>query len=120
MSLKKWILVIGVAGFLGLGQNAAFADHNHGQGDNDREHGHGHAYGHEKHDRNHDEHGNRGHYRDHDRELQYVRESGERLSFQNAGGGNLYGSKGNQGSEPRMSIDELFAGGHVADSGRLP
>jgi hypothetical protein len=69
MSLKKWILVIGVAGFLGLGQNAAFADHDHGHGDNDREHGHGHAYGHEKHDPNHDEHGNRGHYRDHDREL---------------------------------------------------
>jgi len=69
MSLRRWILVIGVAGFLGLGQNAAFADHDHGHGDNDGEHGHGHAYGHEKHDRDHDEHGDRGHYRDHDREL---------------------------------------------------
>ena len=68
MSLKRWILVISLVGFLGLGQNAAFADHDHG--DNDREHGHGHAYGHEKHDRDHDwNNGHRGHYRDHDREL---------------------------------------------------
>lgn len=65
MSFKKWGLVIGVAGFLALGQNAAFADHDHG----DKGHGHGHGYGHEKHEGDDDRDNDRGHYRDHDREL---------------------------------------------------
>ena len=65
MSGKKWILVVSVAAFLCVWQNAAFAGHDHGHGDEEHGHGHGHAYGHEKHDG--DEH--HGHYRDHDREL---------------------------------------------------
>ena len=79
---KKWLLVGSMALFLCLGQNAAFADHDHEGGDQEHGHGHGQAKGHEKRDHEADrgndnrggrdrarENGNRGHYRDHDREL---------------------------------------------------
>ncbi|MCU1268975.1 MAG: hypothetical protein JWN74_269 [Acidobacteriaceae bacterium] len=75
MFRKKWLLVAGMALFLCLWQNAAFADHDHDGGDEEHGHGqgHGHGKGHEKHDRegdgDHDNGNHRGHYRDHDREL---------------------------------------------------
>lgn len=76
MFKRSWLLVISVALAFCFWQAAAFADHDQ---DRDEDHGHGHAYGHEKHDRD-DEHGrddrhnrdgdgDRGYYRDHDREL---------------------------------------------------
>jgi Ni/Co efflux regulator RcnB len=66
MSGNKWLFALCVAVLLSLGPKA-FADHDH-----DGDHGHGHANGHDKdkdkHDRD-DDRGERGHYRDHDREL---------------------------------------------------
>ena len=81
MLRKKWLLVASMALFLCLWQNAAFADHDRDGGDEEHGHGqgHGHAKGHDKHDGEGDQGGenrgggrekeNRGHYRDHDREL---------------------------------------------------
>ncbi|HEV2175318.1 MAG TPA: hypothetical protein VGR71_17215 [Nitrospira sp.] len=68
MSMKRLYLVC-AALILSVGLTPAFADRDHDRGDDDHGHGHGngHAYGHEKHDR--DDDGDRGHYRDHDRDL---------------------------------------------------
>jgi hypothetical protein len=64
MSRNKWMYALCMAVLLSLGPKA-FADHDH-----DGDHGHGHANGHDKdkHDRD-DDRGDRGSYRDHDREL---------------------------------------------------
>ncbi len=61
MSRNKWLYLLCVAVLLSLGPKA-FADHDH-----DGDHGHGHAYGHDKDKHDHD--GDRGYYRDHDRDL---------------------------------------------------
>lgn len=68
MSMKRLYLVCATL-ILSVGLTPALADRDHDRGDDDRGHGHGngHAYGHEKHDR--DDDGDRGHYRDHDRDL---------------------------------------------------
>jgi hypothetical protein len=60
----KRIFMICAVLILCAGVMPAFADHDHYNG-NGRGHGNGNAYGHEKHDRDDD----RGHYRDHDRDL---------------------------------------------------
>jgi hypothetical protein len=63
----KRLYFICAALILSIGLTPAFADRDHDRGDDDHGHGHGngHAYGHQKHDRDDD----RGHYRDHDRDL---------------------------------------------------
>ena len=68
MSMKRLYLVC-AALILSVGLTPAFADRDHDRGDDDHGHGHGngHAYGHNKHDR--DDDGDRGYYRDHDRDL---------------------------------------------------
>lgn len=73
MFKKSWPLVGSLALSFCFWQAAAFADHDH---DRDGDHGNGHAYGHEKHERDdherdndHGRDGDRGYYRDHDREL---------------------------------------------------
>ena len=68
MSRNKWLYLLCVAVPLSLGPKA-FADH-----DRDGDHGHGHAYGHDKdkHDRDDREgndRGERGSYRDHEHDL---------------------------------------------------
>ena len=67
--LRKRLYLICGALILSVGLTPAFADRDHDRGDDDHGHGHGHghAYGHEKHER--DEDGDRGYYRDHDRDL---------------------------------------------------
>jgi len=60
----KRIFMICAVLILCAGVMPAFADHDHYNG-NGRGHGNGNAYGHEKYDRDDD----RGHYRDHDRDL---------------------------------------------------